>query len=70
MGLSLQTNYPTRLVGNSVEHEQIKVRAFHDHSAVFVDLNDNRLSWVDREELTRIAAKLYGRKPLPLRPRR
>jgi len=53
-----------------VNHEQIKVRAFHDHDIVVIDLNDACLSWVDREELKRIANKKYGPPPLTVRPRR
>lgn len=71
MGLQhLRTNYPTSLVGNSVNHDQIKVRAFHDHGVVVMNLSDPALSWVDREELKRIAAKVYGPAPMPMRNRR
>lgn len=63
MGLqALRTNFPAGLIGNSVDHNRIKVRAFHDYDLIFVSLNDPALSWVDREELQRIAAKLYGPK--------
>jgi hypothetical protein len=67
---TLKTNYPTHLLGNSVNHDQIKVRAFHDHNVVVVALNDAALSWVDREELKRIASKVYGPPPMPMRNRR
>ena len=71
MGLQhLKTNYPTQFIGNSVNHEQIKVRAFHDHGVVVVNVNDLALSWVDREELNRIASKLYGPRLTPMRCRR
>jgi hypothetical protein len=64
MGLGyLCTNYPTRFIGNSVDHQQIKVRAFHDHDIVVISLNDPCLSWIDREELRRIANKKYGSAP-------
>ena len=71
MGLQrLRTNFPTHLSGNSVDHDRIKVRAFHDHDVVVVNLKDPALSWVDREELKRIAAKIYGPAPMPMRDRR
>jgi hypothetical protein len=63
--LSLRTNFPTHLSGNSVDHQRIKVRAFHDHDILVINLNDPALSWVDREELLRIASKKYGAKPAP-----
>lgn len=67
MGLpNLRTNFPTRYIGKSVDHNRIKVQAFHDHDIVVIDLNDPCLSWIDREELRRIANKKYGPKPRPL----
>ena len=59
----LQTNFPRYMLGNSVNHDQIKVRAFHDHGVVVVNIHDLALSWVDREELKRIASKIYGPPP-------
>ncbi|MET4238578.1 hypothetical protein [Bradyrhizobium sp. RT10b] len=67
MGLSaLRTNYPTRQLGNSVDYERTKKLAFHDHDIVIIDLNDPALTWVDREELKRIANKKFGQKPRPV----
>jgi hypothetical protein len=66
MGLqSLRTNFPTHLSGKSVDHQRTKRLAFHDHDIVVIDLNDPALSWVDREELRRIANKKFGAKPRP-----
>jgi hypothetical protein len=71
MGLqSLRTNYPTHLIGNHVDNERTKVLAFHDHEILVIDINDPALSWVDREELLRIARKKYGPKPMPVVARR
>jgi hypothetical protein len=71
MGLqSLRTNYPTHLIGSHVDNDRTKVRAFHDHEILVIDINDPALSWVDREELLRIARKKYGPKPMPVVERR
>lgn len=56
----LQTNYPTRGIGRAFDKEAIKRRAYADHGIVVADVNDPRLSWVDKEELKRIGVKLYG----------
>jgi len=63
MNMHLVSNFPTRNIGNAVDHEALKTRAFHDHAVVVMSLNDPCLSWVDREELKRIAAKKYGPAP-------
>ena len=45
-------------------YEALKRHAFEDQGIVVAKVDDPRLSWVDREELKRIGAKLYGQ---PLR---
>lgn len=58
---SLRTNYPTREIGRETDYEAMKRNGFHDGGIVVARIDDPRLSWVDREELKRIGAKLYGR---------
>lgn len=58
----LATNYPTREIGRPIDTEAIKRRAFEDQGIVVAKVDDPRLSWVDKEELRRIGAKLYGSK--------
>lgn len=42
--------------------EAIKASGFKNAGILVADLADERLSWVDREELKRIGTKLYGPK--------
>lgn len=56
----MQTNYPTRAIGKSIDAEMVKANAFKDQGVVVAKIDDPRLSWVDREELKRIGNKLYG----------
>lgn len=56
----LRTNFPTRELGREVDYDAIKRHAFSDHGVLVVDVNDPRLSWVDREEVKRIGMKLHG----------
>ena len=59
--IPLRTNSPQP--GTSFDSEAIKMRAFTEWGMIVVNIDDSRLSWVDKEELRRIGAKLYGRKP-------
>jgi hypothetical protein len=56
----MRTNFPTREIGRQVDYEALKRHAFEDQGIVVAKLDDPRLSWVDREELRRIGAKLFG----------
>jgi hypothetical protein len=67
---ALRINYPTAQIGNQVDYERTKRLAFHDQEIVIINLNDPAPSWIDREELKRIATRKYGAKPMTLRPRR
>jgi hypothetical protein len=70
MGLQdLRTNFPRHNIGNAVDHQRIKVRAFHDHDILVIDINDPCLSWADREYLKMVARKKFG-EPAPRRDRR
>lgn len=42
--------------------DQIKKRAFHDQGFLFVDVNDPNLTWDQRELLTQIGEKFYGKR--------
>ena len=48
--------------GVPMDCEAIKASGFKNAGILVADLNDSRLSWVDREELKRIGTKLYGPK--------
>lgn len=48
--------------GIPIDCESIKASGFKNAGILVVDLNDPRLSWVDREELKRVGSKLYGPK--------
>lgn len=48
--------------GIPMDCEAIKASGFRNAGILVADLSDPRLSWVDREELKRIGAKLYGAK--------
>lgn len=48
--------------GIPMDCEAIKASGFKNAGILVADLNDARLSWVDREELKRIGTKLYGSK--------
>jgi hypothetical protein len=54
----MRTNFPTREIGREVDYEGVKYRAYVDHGIVIAKLDDPRLSWVDKEELKRIASKI------------
>lgn len=58
----MRTNFPTREIGKPMDTEAIKRNAFEKQGIVVAKVDDPRLSWVDREELKRIGAKLYGQK--------
>jgi hypothetical protein len=58
--MRLSTNYPTREIGRQIDTEAIKRHAFNNQGIVVAKVDDPRLSWIDREELRRIGAKLYG----------
>jgi hypothetical protein len=62
MNLHLRSNYPTREIGRQIDTEAIKRHAFNNQGIVVAKVDDPRLSWVDREELKRIGAKLYGQR--------
>lgn len=57
--MRLSTNYPTREIGRPMDTEAIKANAMQQGILV-ARLDDQRLSWVDKEELLRIGQKLYG----------
>lgn len=56
----MRTNYPTREIGRPMDTESIKRNAFHDQQIAVIDLKSPNLSWVDKAEVERVAAKIYG----------
>lgn len=56
----MRTNYPTREIGRPMDTEAIKRNAYHDQQIAVIDLKHPKLSWVDREEIERVASKIYG----------
>lgn len=57
----MRTNYPTREIGRPIDTEAIKRSAFEHQGIVVAKVDDPRLDWVDKAELKRIGAKLYGK---------
>lgn len=60
--MSLHTNYPTRSLGHSVDHQAIKVHAFNDQGIVVASIDDPRLDAFERQFLRNVGTKLYGPK--------
>ena len=56
--MHLRTNAPQP--GRPIDNEAIKASGFRNARILVVDLDDVRLSWIDRAELERIGAKMYG----------
>ncbi|MDB5594886.1 MAG: hypothetical protein JWM36_1847 [Hyphomicrobiales bacterium] len=54
----LRTNAPQP--GRPIDREALKASGFRNAGILVVDLDDARLSWVDKAELERIGAKLFG----------
>lgn len=54
----IRTNAPQP--GRPIDREALKASGFRNAGILVVDLEDPRLSWVDREELERIGTKLHG----------
>lgn len=48
-------------LSNSVDYDAIKKNGFHDQGLLVVDINDDRISWVEREVLRQVGEKLYGK---------
>lgn len=45
---------------SSRDSEAAKLMAYRDHGYVVIAIDDHRLNWEDREELKRLAVKIYG----------
>lgn len=42
------------------DKESIKRAGYHEQNILVVSLDDNRLSWLEREVLRQIGSRLYG----------
>lgn len=58
--MRLKTNYPARKLGVEQDYEAVKRNGWKDHGLFVVSINDDRLSWVDREYINVLAEKMYG----------
>jgi len=47
-------------LSNSVDHEEIKKNGWLDQGALFVKVDDPRLTWVETELVRNLGNKLYG----------
>ncbi len=47
---------------NSVDYEAIKKNAFHDQSLLIINLDDPSLNWVERQMLSQVGEKFYGKR--------
>lgn len=56
----LETNYPRRMLGNSVDYDRIKAEAYHGQGIAIIDLTDSRIPWDTREIIEGACKRLYG----------
>jgi hypothetical protein len=56
--MNLRTSTPQP--GRPIDCEALKASGFRNAGILVADLDDPRLSWIDKEELKRIGSKLYG----------
>lgn len=47
---------------NEDDLQRMRSRAWHQQEVLNVDLSNDRLTWVEREELRNIGNKLYGKR--------
>lgn len=47
---------------NSVDYERMKKSGFVDHGILVVNVDDDRIGWVEREVLRTVGEKLYGKR--------
>lgn len=52
-----QVRYPS-----AMDSDAVKKNGFHDQGILVVDINDDRIGWVERQMLMNIGEKLYGRR--------
>lgn len=48
-------------LSNSIDYEAMKRNGFHDQQILIVDINDDRIGWVEREVLRQVGEKIYGK---------
>ena len=48
---------------NSRDAEAVKKNAFHDQKILVVNIDDDRIGWVEREVLKQVGEKLFGKLP-------
>lgn len=46
----------------SFDAESVKRNGFHDQGILVVDINDDRIGWVERQMLINVGEKLYGKR--------
>lgn len=51
----------SRLIPSTMDVEEVKADGYRNHGILVVSTDDARLSWIERQILTQIGAKLYGK---------
>ncbi len=57
-----------RLIPNKIDPEEVKRKGWRDDGILVVSVNDDRLTWPEKELINQIATKLYGNRKLKEKP--
>ena len=55
--------HPKGYGGHRRDPEQVKCDGWHEHQMLAVSLDDQRLTWPERELVRQLGEKLYGKLP-------
>lgn len=56
----MRSNFPSHFIGQPVDHETIKARAYTDTGILVASIHDPRLDCFERQFLKNVGQKLYG----------
>lgn len=51
-----------KLIPSTIDTEAVKHDGWNDHHILVVQANDPRITWIDRQIIESIGARLYGRR--------
>ena len=51
-----------RFIPNQMDIEEVKADGFNNHRILVVSLDDPRINWMERQVMTKIGEKLFGRR--------
>ena len=51
-----------RFIPNQMDVEEVKREGWNDHGILVVSVDDPRIGWIERQVLTQVAEKLFGRR--------